>query len=281
MKGRVLLFDEDARFRRAALVVDGRLDALEIDVLADASPRIGSVYRAKVDTIVPALGAAFLDMGGVKGFLPEAGNAKPGDILRVKVRREAEDGKAARASVQDRDSGAPGLIESGPNAFVRLIAQHGDAPRAADPAVADDIADALKTPAPFDHHDIESQIDALLDTRVDLAGGAWMTIQPTAALIAVDVNSGQATGGDALLRANLAAADALPRQLRMRRLGGAIAVDFAGGPTGKDRPRLDERIGGDLKRLGWGPAGWLELQRRKPGRSLVAILSATPDMNPT
>lgn len=281
MKGQVLLFDEDARFRRAALVVDGQLDALEIDVLADISPRIGSIYRAKVETLVPSLGAAFLDLGDAPGFLPDAGTVNPGDILRVKTRREAEDGKAVRVSAQGSDSGRPGLIDRGPDAFARLLSQFDDVPREADPAIIDHIPAAQPAPAPFDHYDIESQIDALLDPRVDLAEGAWMTIQPTAALIAVDVNTGAAKGGDALLRANLAAADALPRQLRLRRLGGTIAVDFAGGPTGKDRPRLDERVGGDLKRLGWGPAGWLELQRRKPGRSLVEILTGKSDMGST
>jgi len=98
MRGRLFLADETRGLRRAALVVDGRLEALEIDRLSDSGPKWGAVYRAKLIERMTAMGAAFVDLGGERGFLPDAGEALPGAILTVQVRREAESGKAARVS---------------------------------------------------------------------------------------------------------------------------------------------------------------------------------------
>lgn len=269
----LLLLDEDARFRRAALLIGGRIEALEIDVIGETAPRLDSIWRARVVDRLPAMNAAFVDLGGHPGFLSDAGDAKPGDVLPVQVRREAAEGKAARVTVMDGGAapppGAEGLIHEGPDAHER-IRQHPDSAGA-----VEDCSDGC-----FDFHDAETQIEALMQPRIELGGGAWMQIEPAAALIAIDVNSGASRGGDARQRANLAAAAELDRQLRLRRLGGAIAVDFAGGPKGKARQRIEQRIGGGTQSLGWGPAGWLELRRRKLGRSLVEILSASPDIAP-
>jgi len=98
MKGRLFLVDETAKRRRAALIVDGRLEALEIDRLNDKAPRWRDVYRAKVTERMTAMGAAFVDLGGARGFLPDAGDALPGSLLTVQVRREPEGDKAARVS---------------------------------------------------------------------------------------------------------------------------------------------------------------------------------------
>jgi len=152
-----------------------------------------------------------------------------------------------------------GLLREGPDALARLELLNESAP------IEDD----------FELLDIDGQIDALFSPRADLPEGAWLTIEPTTALVAIDVNTGQARGGDALQRVNLAAAAEIPRQLRLRHLGGSIAVDFAGGPKGKARTRLEKAIGPSMPPLGWGPAGWMELQTRKPGRSLADLLEGT------
>lgn len=324
MNGRLFLVEKTGNLRRAALVVEGRLEAIEIDRLSDTGPKWGAVYRAKIVERMTAMGAAFVDLGGKRGFLPDAGDALPGAIITVQVRREAEGDKAARVStdiqvehrlivhtpekpginvskkITQRDERevlrdaldglkggyvirtaaegmmadelretaeslvlpyqrGVGLLREGPDALARLELLHENAP------IEDD----------FELLDIDTQVDALLSPRVDLAEGAWLTIEPTAALIAVDVNTGQARGGDALQRVNLAAATEIPRQLRLRHLGGSIAVDFAGGPKGKARARLEKAIGSSLPPLGWGPAGWMELQTRKPGRSLAELLEGT------
>ena len=83
------------------------------------------------------------------------------------------------------------------------------------------------------------QIESLLAARVDLPGEGHMVIEPTRALVAVDVNTGPDTSPAAALKANVAAARDLPRQLRLRGLGGQVVIDFAPMPK-RDRHILDQ-----------------------------------------
>ena len=76
----------------------------------------------------------------------------------------------------------------------------------------------------FDRHDVAGQLDKAMSPRVDLPSGAWLMIETTEAMTTVDVNSGAAEG-DALA-VNLEAAAALAKQIRLRALGGLIAIDF-------------------------------------------------------
>lgn len=124
-------------------------------------------------------------------------------------------------------------------------------------------------------------LDALDDLRgpkAALPGGA-MYVEPTRALVAVDVNTGGDTSPAAGLKANIAAARDLPRQLRLRGLGGQIVVDFAPMPK-KDRGTLEQVIraafkaeGADTVMAGWTPLGLFELQRRRDRVPLAETLS--------
>jgi ribonuclease G len=82
----------------------------------------------------------------------------------------------------------------------------------------------------FGREGLEDAIAALSSSRVELPGGGWITIEPTQALTAVDVNSGSFTesGGrdETSLMVNLEAAAEIGRQLRLRDIGGLIVVDF-------------------------------------------------------
>jgi Ribonuclease G/E len=105
-------------------------------------------------------------------------------------------------------------------------------------------------------------------------GQGSMSIEPTRALVAVDVNTGGDLSPAAALKANLAAAAELPRQLRLRGLGGQVVVDLA--PLARvDRPRVERALaaalrtdGVDTTLAGWTPLGHLELQRRRSRRPL-------------
>ncbi|HJU74124.1 MAG TPA: ribonuclease E/G, partial [Gemmatimonadaceae bacterium] len=82
----------------------------------------------------------------------------------------------------------------------------------------------------FDKFEIETEIRDLFKRRCDLPSGGYLIIEPTEALVAVDVNSGRYTGKkDAeatILRTNLEAAREVARQIRLRDVGGIIVCDF-------------------------------------------------------
>lgn len=119
-------------------------------------------------------------------------------------------------------------------------------------------------------------IAALLSPRVALPGGAHMMVEPTRALVAVDVNTGPDTSPAAALKANIAAARDLPRQLRLRGLGGQVVVDFAPMPK-KDRAVLDQvlkaafRAEGEAHLAGWTVLGLFELTRRRDRPALAGL----------
>ncbi len=117
--------------------------------------------------------------------------------------------------------------------------------------------------------DIHAKIEALLSPDVVMAAGGRMSIEPTRALVAVDVNTGNDTSPAASLKANIAAARDLPRQLRLRGLGGMVTVDFAPMPK-RDRATLEQQLRAAFKGeaaetslAGWTPLGNYELQRKR------------------
>lgn len=130
-----------------------------------------------------------------------------------------------------------------------------------DEVIADDGA--------FARHSIPEAIDALLTPFIALTGGAGMVIEPTRAVVAIDVNTGPDTSPAASLKANIAAARDLPRQLRLRGLGGQIVVDFAPMPK-RDRTILDQVLRAAFKGeanetnlAGWTTLGLYEMVRKR------------------
>lgn len=144
----------------------------------------------------------------------------------------------------------------------------------ADPA-PDEVAEGAGA---FEAFGVAEMVDALLSPRVDLAGGAHMMIEPTRALVAVDVNTGPDTSPAASLKANIAAARDLPRQLRLRGLGGQVVIDFAP-MSKKDRAPLEQSLRGVFKHegsetslSGWTPLGLYELVRKRDRIPLAEVL---------
>jgi ribonuclease E len=82
----------------------------------------------------------------------------------------------------------------------------------------------------FHKYGVEAEVDKINQRRVGLPGGGSIVIEQTEALVAIDVNTGTfRTRGDAeetIFRTNLVAAREIPRQLRLRDLGGLIIIDF-------------------------------------------------------
>ena len=163
----------------------------------------------------------------------------------------------ARAVLGDGEGREPELLLDGPDAHL-LAWRDWDAP--------DLLADA---PGAFRDHGVDAMIDALRSPRFDLAAGAFAFVEPTRALVAVDVNTGPDTSPAAGLKANIAAARDLPRQLRLRGLGGQIVVDFAPCPK-KDRRQLEQVLRAAFRAdpvetalVGWTQLGLYELQRKR------------------
>lgn len=133
-------------------------------------------------------------------------------------------------------------------------------------------------PGSFARHGVDEMLEALKDPVVRLGGGASMVIEPTTALIAVDVNTGNDTSPAAGLKATLAAFRDLPRQLRLRGLGGQVIVDPAPMPK-KDRRTVEAALKAALKKdrvetivVGWTNLGLLEIQRKRDRVATVPLL---------
>lgn len=86
-----------------------------------------------------------------------------------------------------------------------------------------------KTPL-FDKYQLEDQIRVIYQERVELKSGGYIIINPTEAMITIDVNSGRASNKrnveETAFRTNLEAAEEIARQLRLRDLGGLLVIDF-------------------------------------------------------
>ncbi|QFT64124.1 ribonuclease E/G [Roseivivax sp. THAF30] len=121
-------------------------------------------------------------------------------------------------------------------------------------------------------------IEALSSPIVPLGGGASMAVEETRALVAVDVNTGGDTSPAAGLKATIAALRDLPRQLRVRGLGGVIVIDPAPFPK-KERRQIEQVLRAALRAdpvetnfVGWTPMGNIELQRKRDRIALTEIL---------
>ena len=133
----------------------------------------------------------------------------------------------------------------------------------------------------FDIHDIYAELEALEEKKVFLATGGSLIIEPTHALIVIDVNQGSATN---IVEANIAAAHEVARQIRLRNLSGAIIVDFINMSQKSERAKLLdalERVLADdpagAQSHGFTRIGIIEITRkRRSAMSYEKKRSATP-----
>ena len=172
------------------------------------------------------------------------------------------------AAVMADTQGAPELL-------VDAASPHEEAWRDWSDPAPDEVAEGANA---FADHGVEEMIDGLLTPVVPLPGGGHMASEPTRAFVAVDVNTGADTSPAASLKANIAAARDLPRQLRLRGLGGQVIVDFAPMPK-KDRVTLEQQLrvafkgeATETSLAGWTPLGNYELQRKRDRIALSEVL---------
>ncbi|MGB9616115.1 MAG: ribonuclease E/G [Desulfomonilaceae bacterium] len=131
----------------------------------------------------------------------------------------------------------------------------------------------------FNKYQLEEQIEQVYSRKVKLKSGGYILIEPTEALVTVDVNSGSATRErdieETAFRVNMEAAPEIARQLRLRDLGGIIVIDFIDMSQKKHKQDVEKSIRAELKRdraktkvLRISALGLLELSRQRLKSSL-------------
>jgi ribonuclease E len=98
----------------------------------------------------------------------------------------------------------------------------------------------------FTRFQIENQIESAHSHKVNLPSGGSIVIDPTEALVSIDINSARATRGSDIettaFNTNLEAADEIARQLRLRDLGGLIVIDFIDMESQKNQRAVEDRM---------------------------------------
>lgn len=132
----------------------------------------------------------------------------------------------------------------------------------------------------FHKYGVESQISDIGEPSARLKSGGYLVINPTEALVSIDVNSGRATKErhieETALNTNLEAAEEVARQLRLRDLGGLVVIDFIDMEDRRNNARVErklkEALSGDRARIQMGRIssfGLLELSRQRLNPSLT------------
>lgn len=260
---------------RGIVVASGR--AIELRVERDhAASLVGARFVGRVDRIVPALGAAFVDLGlAAPAFLPlrqrGRSNLTEGAAIGVIVTKDARDTKppeirrlgAAEDSVTAGP--VPRRLDTPASAPVRLLASLAAVPldsviandadtllalrrylREARPELAENVT-LENGRALFETHGVGDAFATALSMDVPLTNGARLTVEQSAAATMIDVDLAQAAEAGvsperAILATNLAAADAIALELRRRGIGGAVVVDFISMRDKSDRQRVWDRF---------------------------------------
>lgn len=248
--------------------------------------RLSEIYGARVLRVDRARRGAFLDLGlkDEQGFLPldaqnrartRGGVAVPvreGQLLLLEITRESARNKS-------------------PVGVVVLGQEFEKAGR-----VAASEEDAALLRAPPATSDIRTRIDGVFEDafarQVPIPGGGLLTIEPTAALTAIDVDAGGRAGtGDAerfVRDLNIAAAEEAMRQLQLRNLGGLCVIDFVSMRRQDSRRELEAAMRDAAKADPWGCQiaplsrfGLIELsrpQRLRPIGEIALSADGTPSL---
>jgi ribonuclease G len=133
----------------------------------------------------------------------------------------------------------------------------------------------------FDRFNISRQLESAFSRQVHLKSGAYLVIDETEALVAIDVNTGRHKSAkdpeSTIFKVNMEAADEICRQLRLRNMGGLIVLDFIDMKSRKDQQTVYQRMKEGLKRdrakthlLPISQLGLMEMTRQRHTESVRA-----------
>jgi ribonuclease G len=301
--------------RRAAALVGGRLVRLAL-AGGDDEIRAGDIILGRIRKVAASIGCAFVDLGrepqGVlmRNDAPVGRRLAEGEAILCQVLREAVGDKGPKLTARlpslsevakESLEGArpPCRLARGPDPILSLLryaATAGvrrvlvdDGPelsrlRAAVPELTRRL-EAWLEPAPlFAASGVDEAIDRALAPVVPLPSGGRLTMEETETLVAIDVDTGAASGISAkssALACDLEAAAAIGREVVSRDLAGIVVIDFVPLRRPADRTRvlaaLQDSLAVDDRQLriaGWTRLGLVELSRERRGPSLMDRLTA-------
>lgn len=190
---------------------------------------------------------------------------EPGPLLRLL--RERAGRTIARIVLDNRPALAPA------KAYLMQI----------EPGLAERLELSDSGPGLFENEGIEACFEQAVARNVALPGGGSLEIDATAALTAIDVNTGGRAGsaqGPVILETNIEAASLIAAQIRLRNLGGLIVVDFVHMQGRADREKVGEALRTAVRRDpvetrvgGFTRFGLVEIVRRRTRAPLLDILT--------
>jgi len=227
---------------REALVRDGKPIALRIARTSDEGRRArwGELYCARVREVDRRRRGAYLDLGLSEqhGFLPL------GEDGKARMRRERvplREGQGVVVTVTREAARA-----KNPVVDLTEIGHDGQPPHRIAQHEADEELLLARPADATTRGKLDAAIEDALARTAPIPGGGALTIEPTAALVAIDVDAGARQGsGDPerfALDLNIAAAYEAARQIRLRNLGGIIAIDFVSLRAKSHAKQLDEAV---------------------------------------
>lgn len=269
MSERRVFIDHGPGETRGVVTVNGRPERLWIERAGEARARVGDRYAARVTQVDRIGGLAFLDLGGEPAALRlKAERAPPpqGALLEVEVTAEGQRGKSAVVRSDALAEGEPRLLRGGGDLAKRLATLYR--------------AKADEGPEARDAAD-EAEAEALAIEH-PLPGGGSIAIEPTRALVSVDVDLGGRAGvaGEtkkAARQTNMLAIAETARLLRLKALGGLVVIDLIGrshdGVAVANAARI--AFAGDMPGVIIGPItkfGMLELSLPQRERPIAEVL---------
>jgi ribonuclease G len=209
-----------------------------------------------------------------KSILRRAAESKPPALLH----REQDLLVRAVRDLVSEDIAAIRVNDS--EAFGRIV----EFLNAVEPGLVPKVKWHRKTATFFEEFGVEAEIEKATRSKVWLKSGGYLVINPTEALVAIDVNTGRFVGKDSLentaFAVNLEAAAEIVRQIRLRDLGGILVVDFIDMEEEEHRQKLFETFGAEMRKdraksriLQISEFGLVQLTRKRSRASLDRVLT--------